>query len=735
MNPSEGWEVGSEQGLAVLSGQWDLRLGYHPSLASQLPLLSGLAPFPDASQQTALQGLELPVGLSAHGHHVVRDAGYIAAATPSGSLNETMDEYPLAPVFVRDLCGRTIHTGLLPLPAAPSIPIFPSGCHHLPASHAAARYVENALFLSYRRVECAAPVINGPVLAGQPELTLRALIARPQQYPYKLRPDTFYADGWRLPQVVRVFARAEPPTLAQAATEEFMQRWAARPSGQDYETFYDANEGETWFEELFQRGCTVIPTLEAYNGRYHVEDDYTASAVDPGRAVHGLHEIIRREPSNLIEGTILAVEEPGWVTATLIHPAKVVVSDGSGFQEPEAPVAQIPNLALPHARLSSQWGAVWLPTHPQHFAEPALWDWDASGHFVQTSGPLWDPLHYTYTCTSALVRAVRKPLTTQPGLYALPETLKARFHPVVPLTSYDTLSERTAQQRAQDPSHPLFASAIDLLPLMQPVAAIGYHPLPWALEYELDPAHLPVLNPRHRVLQCPPSLQERIAPLATLHGVPDDYLRYHMVLTEAQRLAWQDAVTAEQDDRVCDENGTLLPQQWQAAAQLTTRAIPSWLPEMSASHLAINVKRLFAARTTRQALQAAATAFAQPSLPATFFQYREAALAWRRLRYRLFTKYPATWQQACLEGLNLATAEGLVPNHTAEEHAMVRTARSHALGVVAVPQGSRSTMPLGSGGDLPFRTTPANLGNDKRVPSSRVAKPRSKASGNLTGNG
>lgn len=725
LNPAEASESASTGGLGVLAGNWDLRLGYHPTLASHLPMLSGFNLFPDASQQETLTGLDLPLALTTHGHHVMRDAGYLAAASPSGSLHEVTDEYPLAPVFVRDLCGRVVHTGLSPLPAAPSIPIFPSGCSEVPVGHPAANLIENALFLAFRRIECAPPQPHGPVLAGQPELTLRALTAKPQQYPYKLRPDTFYADGWRLPQVVRVFARPESPTQAQTAADELLTRWQSRPAGQDYEAFYDANNGEAWFEDLFQRGCTVIPTLEAYNGRYHVEDDYTASAVDPGRAVHGLHEVVRREPSDLPEGTIISVEEPGWVTATLIHPAKVIVSDGSAFTVPEAPSAQIPNLALPHPRLGGQWGAVWLPTHPQHFAEPALWDWDASGHFVQISGPLWDPLHYTYTCTPALIRAVRKPLTQSPGLYALPEALKARFHPVAALTSYDTLNERTAQQRAQDPTHPLFGSAIDMLPLMKPVAAIGYHPLPWALEYELDPAHLPTLNPRHRVSQCPQPLQERIAPLAILTEAPDDYLRYHVVVTEPARLAWQDAVTASLDDRACDANGTLLPQQWQAAAQITTHALPSWLPEVSASHLAINVKRLFAARTYRQALQKAANAYELPLLPTAFFQYREAALAWRRLRYRLFTKYPATWQQAGLEGLGLTTAEALVPNHTAEDHASVRSARASALGVVGAPQGGAPTVPVSAAGGLPFRTTPANLKNDRRPPSRKqgVAAP------------
>lgn len=702
------------QALPVLAGRWDLRQGYHPSLAAHLPMLGGLPLFPDETQQAALADLELPVSLSAHGHHVVQDNAYLSVAIPSGGLHETIDEYPLAPVFVRDLCGRTIHTGLNPLPAAPSIPLFPTGCQVVPSTSAMAGLIENALFITYRRIECAAPAVNGVGLAGQPELLLRALVARPQQYPYKLRPDTFYADGWRLPQLVRVFAQPVPPTQAQAAADELLARWQSRPAEQDYEAFYDASNGEEWFEDLFQRGCTVIPTLEGYNGRYHVTEDYTAAAVDPGRTVPGLHEVIRKEVSELPENTILAVEEPGWVTATFIQPAKVIVSDGSGFTAEDAPAPLLPNLLLPHPHLGSQWGAVWLPTHPQHFAEPALWDWDATGHFVQVSGPLWDPLHYTYTCTSQLVRAARKPLPEMPSLYVLPESLKARFHPIVPLTGYDTLNERTAQQRTENPLHPLYGSAIDTVPLTAPVASLGYHPLPWALEYELDPAHLPHLSPRHRVSPCPASLQDRLCPQATLHADADTYLQYQVVVSEPQRAALQEAVTATLDDRACDVNSTLLAQQWQAAAQLGTQALPSWLPEVPASQLAINVKRLFAARTYRQGLQQAANAVSQPHLPTAFFQFREAALAWRRLRYRLFGKYPATWQQACAEGLNLATAELLVPNHTAEEHASVRLARTHMLGVVPPVPSPASRVPASAAGGLPSGATQANVKGGKR---------------------
>lgn len=692
--------------LSALVGCWDLRLGYHPTLASHLPMLGSLPVFPSAEEWASFRHLQLPVAPLGHGHHIVRDAGYVAASIPAGGMAEVVDEYPLAPAFVRDLCGRIIHTGFLPLPAAPSIPVFPSACRHVSSESALLEIIEHALFLTYRRIECAAPVAEGPVMAGQSELALRAVSSTPQAIPYKLRPDTFYADGWRVPQVARVYAVPVTPLQAQSAADELLQRWRAKPAGQEYEAFYDANEGESWFEDLFQRGCTVIPTLEAYNGRYHVDADYVATAVDPGRAVPGLHEIVRREASDLPEGTILTVEEPGWVTSTLIQPARVSVSDGSGFVAAEAPLPALPNLALPHMRIGGAWGAVWLPSHPEHFAEPALYDWDATGHFVQINGPLWDPLHYTYTCTSQLIRAVRKPLEGHPGLYVLPETLKMRFHPVMGLASYDAYNERTAQQRLQDPAHPLYGCGIDAVPLMRPVAGVGYHPLPWALEYELDPAHMPELNPRHRVSPCPPPLLERLAPIAELYGLPAEYLRYNVVVSEPQRITLASALEAQGSDLSCGANGTLLPQQLQQRNPEGQWAVPAWLPDMPPSHLAVNVKRLFAARTYRQALQKAAHMVSQPQLPAAFYQFREAALAWRRLRYRLFTKYPATWQQACVEGLNLMTAEPLIPNHLAEQHAAVRDMRASLLGVVLSVPAERAV-------DLPSSSTRASLERGK----------------------
>ncbi len=73
----------------------------------------------------------------------------------------------------------------------------------------------------------------------------------------------------------------------------------------------------------------------------------------------------------------------------------------------------------------------------------------------------------------------------------------------------------------------------------------------------------------------------------------------------------------------------------------------------------------------------------QSGFPAAFYQFRESALAWRRLRYRLFGKYASVWEQAAAEGLDLQAAEILVPESDPLRHAQVQKARLGGLGVVA----------------------------------------------------
>jgi hypothetical protein len=78
------------------------------------------------------------------------------------------------------------------------------------------------------------------------------------------------------------------------------------------------------------------------------------------------------------------------------------------------------------------------------------------------------------------------------------------------------------------------------------------------------------------------------------------------------------------------------------------------LPAMPNSQIQLNVKRLFANRNYRAALT-----FTHGKLPEALYRFKESALAWRRLRYRLVSKYPAAWLEAEQKHLPLAAVEGL----------------------------------------------------------------------------
>jgi hypothetical protein len=633
--------------LLALAGCWDLRRGDHPSLAKHLAtdLNDGarLPRFPDAAQWADLAPLQLPLRLVTHGHHVLQDAG--PHQTLSGNA-DAPDEIPLAPVFVRDLAGRVIHTGLNPLPSVPDAPLFPAGCADVAASTPGAELIENTLFVTLRRLELG--VGAGAVLAGQPHVALQVVYGRPDDYPYKLRPDTLYQDGWRLPQVARLFARAAQPTAALTAGEQVLaawQQWCAQHGPEaDYEQFYEAQGGAAWFEELFLVGCTVIPTVEAYNGHYTVADDYTVTDVSPGRAVPGLHVVVGEVSSPLPRGSIVAVKMPGFVTAQHVQPAQVVISEG-GSSAGNAPAPLLPDLRLPHPRLApTSWEAVWLPTHPSHFAAPALWDWQPSGHFAQVSGPLWDPLHYVYASTATLVRATTRPHPSHPHVYVLPEKFRTRFHPMVTLTWVDEVNQVTAAARSE--LHPWYGSQLDSMPLTRSVAPVGYHALPSVYEPEMGPDYWPEQQPQHHLVQlgpCPAKLMARLAPLAQ---------------REAPRVG-QDAapVVTTQSMR----------QLLMLASTMAPSSVAALLPELPASQLQLNVKRLFANRHYRRAL-----AGVSATLGAGLFHLREAGLAWRRKRYRLFTRYPAAWVAAQQQGVDLTTAENLLGTLEDAAHTQAR---------------------------------------------------------------
>lgn len=482
--------------IDVPCGYWDLSKGQHPALLVDSVFYGSIRP----QQRLPVPAgkLAFPVSVCGNGHNVAVDNTYTA-------FSDTNYEVPLSPLFARDLAGRVIYLGIGPeakknedWQGDKSIS-FPNNCYDVTASVPGADLIENAFLTAFRCLD-----VNfenqQTELAGRKEVKLPAVYEGVNLYPYKLRIDSFYADGWRLPQTELLYARNKGVDVAAATAvgHEFLEKWKQRPSGQSYEDFYEQNGGENWFERLFMSGCTVVPTFEACNGYNQVNAEFELEDFYPGRAVQGMHKVVERVASDAPEGTILDVRQPGFMTGEILVPAHVVVSDGSGYVSPhedEAPL--LPDLRLPHPRTSHVWGATWLPTQPSHFEVPAIWGWDEkTGRFLQVSGPLWDPLHYYYACTPKILKAFREPLLGNRRLATVPEEMKRRFYPVEKLKGFEVLNPATRNRRIEADIHP--RSGVDKVPFGAG-AGVGYHPLPPAFEFEIDSWWFPDLDPRHRV--------------------------------------------------------------------------------------------------------------------------------------------------------------------------------------------------------------------------------------------
>lgn len=708
-------QVGVAGVLPALATHADLSRGEHPALIAAYPELAALPAFPSPELMSALPALQVPVRASHTGHHMVEDAGYLTA------LGEPRtDAWPLAPLFVRDLAGRILHTGLNPLPANTTHPRPPAGCTLVDVGNPLLEQLEQVFLTSFRLLEFG--YATGTALSGRSNVQVHAIYPAPQAYPYKIRPDTFYQDGFRLPQTTRLYAKPAEAGQAQAAARELVEKWERRTAGQSYEAFYEANDGTVWFAGLFGRGCTVIPTFEAFNGVFKVTEDFGMADVWPGRAVEGLHEVTEKRPDASPAGTILQVVAPGFVTATDCVPAKVVVSDGSGYVSPHAgnPQPLVPDARLPHPRLGGaslgvRWADVWLPTHPRHFESPALWNWSPEGFFQQVAGPLWDPLHYTYASTSRILKAFRRPAE---GLPPVPEDMRPRFHPVTELKAYDTLSTTTRQHRqATGVAAPLGESGLDAVPLGRVVAAIGYHPLPAALEYELDPFALPKLDPRHRgTPACPPDVAPRLAPVATSSVTADEAKKLLAVTDETERQFilkpefWpQVGAGVAGYPQLLRYLAPHQPDDVQAA--LT----PCYVPDVPVSTLMIGVKRMFASKSYRQSLAALGGGLAE-----SLYRFREEALAWRRLRHRLVRKYPGWYVRVWWHNHTPAEFEETWQaepefNLLAAEKALAHQQGAATFLATEAAQTTRARLPVGAGS--------AKLGQVALNPSPGAARP------------
>lgn len=483
----------------MLGAFWDISLGEHPRLLNGEDNLFSFSPaFKDESIPEHIDEYDLPLMPCVNGHNVIADD------TVQGMLNISY-QAPISPLFAKDLCGRTVYLGYGPEFKdagqwnADKHVTFPKGCRLVTGDIEGSDLIENVFFTKFRTLDLST---DYPLAKANAKDAFYAGSYHAQNlYPYKLRLDTFYQDGWRLPQTNMVYARSRGITPSQADTvaQDFMSKWQNRPSGQSYEQFYEANVGDEWFEELFNKGCTVIPTTEACNGYNMVDSNFELTGYHSGRAVEGLHEVTSEKDSTEPKGTILEVTDPGYVLAHKVRPAKVVVSNGAKYKEATqgAPHPLLPDLELPHQRTSSEWGSTWLPTHPSHFEAPAIWGWDdKTGRFLQLKGPLWDPLHYYYESVDMVVRAHKMPLNENKKLAPVPPQMKTRFYPIVPMQGFDVFCKQTKDSRKEAGVLP--NSGIRRVPTQQTTCTIGYHPLPLQFEYELDSWWFPELAPRNR---------------------------------------------------------------------------------------------------------------------------------------------------------------------------------------------------------------------------------------------
>jgi hypothetical protein len=645
-----------EHSVRVLAGQFNLALGEHPD-ALRRDALSQLYPLLTDEQHTAellpaLQKYGLPLGPDQCGHHTLRDETYAHFAGTNTAV-------PIAPLYVRDLAGRVICTGIggamtkqfEDFPTGPTF-TFPEGCFDVGADVPGAELIENVFFTHWRTLDMSWQATTS--LTGQPEAHAIAAYNNPQHYPYKLRPDTFYQDGWRLPQTIMVYARRHgiSKTDAEAAAAELMAAWAARPQGQGYEEFYEANNGETWYEELFLRGCTVMPTFEAANGFNQVNEQFELEDFWPGRAILGLHEVVEERESDAPVGTILEVVKPGYVTGAAVKQAQVIVSDGSKYvsAHSEQPEPLYADIRLPHQRTSDTWFDVWIPTHPKHFEPPALWGWQLStGRFVQLSGPIWDPLHYNYASTPLLRRAMRQPYPDNPSLAAVPEEMKTRFYPVVPFEGFEALNHSTYTARQQENLRPL--SGVDRVRTGEQSAGIGYHPLPLQLEYELDHAWFPQLLPTSRLDSLPDEEDlDKLAPVITPQVDASAYLKSCRTTEQAPWVV--DRVQPSADESEKPYPHLLRYTNPDAADEAVFAAHEGLLlAHVPESELKQSIQQLLGDPEVQAELDAL-----QAGLYDAFYDFRERAQQLRQIRHKLWRKAPGQvllghWYGVALEEL------------------------------------------------------------------------------------
>lgn len=525
--------------IKALASRYKLRLGEWPGL--EMPdaaeeLFFGRDPFDARRVPEVSDNLQIPEEGTLCGHNTLTDS-----TIWDGMRVER--EVPLSPLFVRDLAGRIIYTGFGPevktnldwaayLPPQqpdgtvadkdfnPFVPLctFPRFCRDVQQMEGA-EYLEHVFLTRFRCLDMAQGFNALPTGADSedPDDLVATTYAGANLYPYKVRLDTFYIDGYKLPQTQMLYARGTETGVNVAGAmllgERFLDAFRNRAPGTSYEAFLEMF-GPKEVERMYTLGCTVIPTFEACNGVNVVSPTFELEDYWPGRAVFGLHKVIDHRKDKSPAGTILQVVAPGYITALSIVPAQVIVSDGSGYISPNAtdPLPLVPNMHLPHQRTIAAWRATWLPTHPEHFEMPALWGWELNtGRFLQMSGPLWDPLHYYYGSVDEVLKAMGAHGSAN-MLVPVPEEMQGRFYPITAMRGFDSFSVPVFESRRKAAVRPLSMST--RIPTTDPIAGIGYHPLPVEFEFELDPFWFPTLHPLNREQgECPEDLMPRIAPV------------------------------------------------------------------------------------------------------------------------------------------------------------------------------------------------------------------------------
>lgn len=416
---------------------------------------------------------------------------------------------PIMPNYVRDLAGRIICI-------AECFPIqkesyytgrFPTNSFVIDENYEGFDLLENIFFSSFRTLD--------PVLKSENSEFMEYVYPKSNLHPYKLRVDTFYQDGWRIPQTELLYVKInEDKQELETALNEFLSKWElAHSHKKGYEEFYEEVGGEEYFEELFQKGVTLIPTLEGYNATCIVDKNFNLVDFNQGKIVPNFHEIIGYKDSNQPAGTIIEVIEPGYITEFNVKKAKVFVSNGNSYvsENKMDPDPVFPNLKLPHQRTSEKWGNVYIPTHPKHFEKPAIWGWDPkTGAFIQEKGPIWDPLHYYYKSVDKIIDSFQdEPFADNLWFYEVPNEMKLKFYPVVPFAGFDIFDIDEKIDRSKYISRPFTVCKRVELDVF--CAEIGYHPMPVEYEYEFDPWFSPELSPVNRVYtEVPLNIRDRL---------------------------------------------------------------------------------------------------------------------------------------------------------------------------------------------------------------------------------